>query len=85
MGYNMIDFFDKVAIELRNKNFSKNYRWIFSEYNIFRSKLRPSVSLEEFFEEMKLLCDKGIFIEADSYTRFPDYILTEQGEYLIYK
>ena len=81
----MTNFRDAVIMQMQKERAAKGYRWVFAKYNIFRAELRPSISLEEFTEKMKELCDEGIFVEQQGYTSKIDYCLTEKGERIVYR
>ena len=71
----MDTFCNAVINELREKKYSEGYVWVFNQYNIFRSKLTPQLSLEDFFSKM----DKYDF------SSMPSFELTEKGEDLLYR
>lgn len=81
----MDTFYNDVINELREKKYSEGYVWVFNQYNIFRSKITPQLSLEDFFREMDKFCGQGIFIKKYDISPMPSYALTEKGEDLLYR
>lgn len=71
--------------QMKHQGNAKGYRWVFAEYNPFRANMRPSVSLQEFFQLMQQLCEEGFFERKEGFSSFPDFALTELGEQLIYQ
>ena len=71
--------------EMKSRRKAKGDRWVFVEYNPFRANMRPSVSLQEFFQLMQQLCEEGLFERKQGFSSFPDFALTELGEQLIYQ
>ena len=71
--------------EMKRLRKAKGHRWVFVEYNPFRANMRPSVSLQEFFQLMQQLCEEGFFEQKQGFSSFPDFALTELGEQLIYQ
>ena len=71
--------------EMKSRRKAKGDRWVFAEYDPFRANMRPSVSLQEFFQLMLQLCEEGFFEQKQGFSSFPDFALTERGEQLIYQ
>ena len=71
--------------QMKHQGNAKGYRWVFVEYDPFRANMRPSVSLQEFFQLMQQLCEEGFFEQKQGFSAFPDFALTELGEQLIYQ
>lgn len=72
--------------QMKRQGNAKGYRWVFVEYNPFRANMRPSVSLQEFFQLMQQLCEEGFFERKEGrFPSFPEYALTELGEQLVYQ
>ena len=71
--------------QMKHQGNAKGYRWVFAEYNPFRAKMRPGVSLQEFFQLMQQLCEEGFFEQKQGFFSFPDFALTELGEQLVYQ